>query len=145
MLISRKSSGHQRAVDLTPMIDVVFLLIIFFMLTSHLGDLRRTEIDLPHEPGEEQRSQQEAAMIVDIDVDGSYFVESVRVDLNEVQRLALAGLESESSSENFDVLIRPDRFAPAVHLDQLLNRLAKVGVTRWKMGTYGLDDSGAGS
>jgi biopolymer transport protein ExbD len=142
MLTSRRSSGHQRAVDLTPMIDVVFLLIIFFMLTSHLGDLRRTEIDLPHEPGEDQRDEQDAAMIIDIDANGHYFVESIQVDLNEVQRLALAGIEMGSDSQEFDVLIRPDRYVAAVYLDRLLHRLTQVGVSKWKMGTYGINDEG---
>ncbi len=144
MIGSRRSTGHQRAVDLTPMIDVVFLLIIFFMLTSHLGDLRRTEIDLPREPGQEQRDEQDAAMIIDIDADGAYLVESIRVDLNEVQRLALAGIENAAVFEEFDVLIRPDRNVSAVHLDRLLNRLTQVGVSKWKMGTYGVE-SGGGS
>ena len=139
---TKKSTGHQRVVNLTPMIDVVFLLIIFFMLTSHLGDLRRTEIDLPREPGEEQRDQQDAAMIIDIDSTGAYFVESTLVDLNEVQRLALAGLDNEDDKSSFDVLIRADRFLSAAQLDQLLNRLSEVGVTKWKMGTYGVDQGG---
>ncbi len=117
------------------MIDVVFQLIIFFMLTSHLGDLRRTEIDLPRQPGQEQKDGQDAAMIIDIDQSGNYFVESVMVDLNEIYRVAAAGIAKEDVSSSFDVLIRPDRFAPAEYLDRLLNKLAGVGVSHWKLGT----------
>lgn len=123
-------------VDLTPMIDVVFQLIIFFMLTSQLGDLRRTEIDLPREKGTEQREDRQAAMIVDIGLGGVYYVESRATTLNEIHRLAVSGLNSSGSGEVFDVLIRPDQNAPAAYLDRLLSSLTDAGVTRWKMGTY---------
>jgi biopolymer transport protein ExbD len=39
-------------VDITPMIDVVFLLIIFFMTTAQYALLTRTELNLPKEKGE---------------------------------------------------------------------------------------------
>ena len=35
------------AVDITPMIDVVFLLIIFFMTTAQFAQLTKAEVDLP--------------------------------------------------------------------------------------------------
>jgi len=144
MISSRKQTGHHLVVDLTPMIDVVFQLIIFFMLTSHLGQLRRTEVDLPRQPGQEQVSGEDAAMIIDIGPKGVYFVESIQVDLNEIHRLANAGINKETDSADFDVLIRPDRNAPAEYLDRLLNKLAGVGVTKWKLGTVAPDGSGGG-
>lgn len=131
-----RESGHHKSVDLTPMIDVVFQLIIFFMLTSHLGDLRRTEIDLPREEGTEQREDRQAAMVIDIGFNGDYYVESRVTALSEIHRLAVSGLATEGRGQVFDVLIRPDRNAPAVYLDRLLTSLTEAGVTRWKMGTY---------
>lgn len=126
------------------MIDVVFQLIIFFMLTSHLGNLRRTEVDLPRQPGKEQSAEQEAAMIVDIGPGGRFFVESIEVDLNEIHRLARAGLGEAQGGAPFDVLIRPDRNTAAVYLDQLLLKLSQVGVTRWKLGTLAPGNGGNG-
>ena len=141
---SRKQAGHQLIVDLTPMIDVVFLLIIFFMVTSHIGDLQRTEVDLPRQEGQEEVGTQEPGMIIDIGPGGEYMVGSIAVDLNEIFRLASAGIAIEADAANFDVLIRPDRNAPAEHLDRLLNKLAGVGVSRWKLGTLTPDGSGGG-
>ncbi|MCH8037092.1 MAG: biopolymer transporter ExbD, partial [Proteobacteria bacterium] len=39
---------------MTPMIDVVFQLMIFFMYTAQFAQVTRTAIDLPDEAGEEQ-------------------------------------------------------------------------------------------
>jgi len=123
------------SVDLTPMIDVVFQLIIFFMFTSQFGEIRRSEIDLPREQGEEEPIPQQPAMIIDLTADGQYLFESKPMSLLEIERIAASGLASASDASPFDVLIRPDRNAPAVHLDRLLLRLSNVGVQRWKLAT----------
>ncbi len=123
------------AVDLTPMIDVVLQLIIFFMLTSSFGDMRRTEIDLPREPGEASVARREPALIIDITGDGRTLVDSREVSIVELERLARTGQSAARENEPFDVLIRPDRNAPARELDRVLARLAATGLDRWKLGT----------
>tara|TARA_R110002073_G_scaffold239285_1_gene400615 strand:+ start:124295 stop:124690 length:396 start_codon:yes stop_codon:yes gene_type:complete len=123
------------SVDLTSMIDVVFQLIIFFMFTSQFSELRRTEIDLPRQPGEEISVRLEPSMIVDLTHDGQYLVESKNVDLNVIEQLARAGVSSQNEADPFDVLIRPDRNASVIYLDRLLLRLSETGVQRWKLAT----------
>lgn len=129
------TSRHMIDVDLTSMIDVVFQLIIFFMFTSQFGELRRTEIDLPRQPGDDTVVQHEPAMIIDLTNDGTYLVESIETSLIEIERLARAGVVGQDASDPFDVLIRPDRNAPAIYLDRLLMRLSNTGVQRWKLAT----------
>ncbi len=133
---------HMIDVDLTAMIDVVFQLIIFFMFTSHFGELRRTEIDLPREQGDGERTRRQPAMIIDLTGDGRYLVGSRETSLLEIERLAAQGSAASAPDDPFDVLIRPDRHAPAAHLDRLLLRLSTTGVRRWKLATT---DEGGGS
>ncbi|MEM9374063.1 MAG: biopolymer transporter ExbD [Planctomycetota bacterium] len=135
MSAARSSSRHMLSVDLTPMIDVVLQLIIFFMLTSRFGDLRRTEIDLPKQAGEQTQARREPGLIVDLTGDGRVFVDSRAVSLVELERLTRVGLDAAGETEPFDVLIRPDRNAPARQLDRVLSKLAAVGVRSWKLGT----------
>ena len=135
------TSGHMLNVDLTPMIDVVFQLIIFFMFTSQFGELRRTDIDLPKEQGEEETEKQQASMIIDLTLDGQYLFESKPMSLIEIERIAATGVANQPEGEPFDVLVRPDRNALAVHLDRLLMRLSGVGVRRCKLAT--VDQEGA--
>tara|TARA_R110002072_G_scaffold42064_20_gene118702 strand:+ start:134845 stop:135243 length:399 start_codon:yes stop_codon:yes gene_type:complete len=129
-------------VDLTSMIDVVFQLIIFFMFTSQFGEMMRTEIDLPIEPGDEDVAPKEPAMIIDLTNEGKYLIGSTETSLLEIERLASAGLAIHNDAHPFDVLIRPDRNAPAIYLDRLLLRLANTGVEQWKLATV---DNGGGS
>lgn len=136
------TSRHMLSVDLTPMIDVVFQLIIFFMFTSQFGELRRTKVDLPREQGDEEAARDRPSMIIDLTGEGQYLFESTPTSLLEIERLARQGIAAQGEAGGFDVLIRPDRTAPAVHLDRLLMRLANVGVKRWKIATV---DDGGGS
>lgn len=46
--ISLKSRyAHKNAIDLTPLIDLVFLLVVFFMVSSEIGKQGAIKIDLP--------------------------------------------------------------------------------------------------
>ncbi len=62
--MSRLASRHTEPVDanLTPMIDVVFLLIVFFVLVSQIVEVENVDLDLPRPeaaaselPGEQSR------------------------------------------------------------------------------------------
>ncbi|MCC5822669.1 MAG: biopolymer transporter ExbD [Phycisphaerales bacterium] len=142
MIGSGASSRHMLGVDLTPMIDVVLQLIIFFMLTSSFGDMRRTPVDLPREAGESAAARGEPALIVDLDAQGRLLVDSREISLVELERIARAGVSGAAQPTDFDVLIRPDRMATARDLDLLLERLARTGVTRWKLATTEPDGPG---
>jgi biopolymer transport protein ExbD len=61
--------------DLTPMIDVVLLLIIFFMFTTHFTRMQLLPMDLPRQPGEDAAASATGAgpdsLVIDIDRDGT--------------------------------------------------------------------------
>ena len=81
-------------------------------------------------------------MIIDLTGDVRTLVDSREVSLVELERLARTGLALATESEPFDVLIRPDRDAPARELDRVLARLAGIGVRTWRMGTVEPDGGG---
>jgi len=66
-MISTRHRRHEltdnRSIDMTPMIDVVFQLILFFMLTSALVRPNQIELDLP-ESSTGTKAQEEQKLIV---------------------------------------------------------------------------------
>ncbi|WP_197469864.1 biopolymer transporter ExbD, partial [Oleiphilus sp. HI0117] len=48
----KRQSGEEVSVDLTPLIDVVFLLLIFFMVSTTFTKESHLEIDLPQSSAE---------------------------------------------------------------------------------------------
>ncbi len=60
-------------ITLTPMIDVVFLLLIFFMVTTTFSQQSELKINLPEAKGVEAESK-EKMIVLTINADGLYFI-----------------------------------------------------------------------
>ena len=120
--------------DLTPMIDVIFLLIIFFMLSSQFASTEALQVDLPREPGMETASTEaEAKLLIDVDRDGEYSVMGEPVTLEAVARMAAPRPTAEGSMVRSAVVVRADRNCSASALNRLADSLAGSGVERWSI------------
>jgi biopolymer transport protein ExbD len=74
---------ERKALDLTPMLDVVFLLIIFFMLTSAFAKPMLL-LDLPEATSGE--ISHERQVLVSLNLDGAIFLNGVEVDVITLNR-----------------------------------------------------------
>jgi len=143
MLHARRRANRFRAFDLTPMIDVVFQLIIFFMFTSQFGQVSRTNVDLPREPGEEQQDTR-PSLVVDITQEGAYMVDARPLAFDRLIAVVEREIARHDSPASVTLLIRPDRNATAGALNRLADELARLGVRRWSIGTRTAPGGGGG-
>lgn len=127
---------------MTPMVDVVLLLIIFFMYTSQFSQLSRTELELPEQRGERDASEDSAALIVDLTATGAMIVAGEPVTQEKLERFVDIEATRLGGVALVDVMIRADRGATAVALDRVTSRLKAAGVVRWKLAT---SDTGGGA
>ena len=67
-----KKSRESAKLDLTPLIDVVFLLIIFFMVTTPFNNFGSVQIDLPSSTI--QQTDKTKSIEIIIDKDGNYHI-----------------------------------------------------------------------
>ncbi len=77
-------------INLTPLIDVVFLLLIFFMVSTTFKDEARLRVNLPQAQGENVPSQEPSMIRLVIDRAGRFFVNDQR--LTDAQPAALANV-----------------------------------------------------
>ena len=75
------------ALEVTPMIDVVFLLIIFFMTTAQFARLTRADVDLPLEKGEQRHIPEEEGIVINITQSGRIIVSTETVTLERLEEL----------------------------------------------------------
>lgn len=129
----RDNLVEEAAFDLTPMIDVVMLLIVFFMLTAQFAASMRTPLDLPRQSGE-NTPQSEHSLVIELTREGEYRIESKSVDVDRIIQIVAADLRRSAS---LDVVIRADRQAKAIHLNRLARELTKAGVRSWSIATTG--------
>ena len=86
----RKFRRESPAIDLTPLIDVVFMLLIFFMVSTTFKDQSMIRIDLPKASQQKQEENKEKPIELTIDVQGNYFVNDKRVVNTQIDTLKRA-------------------------------------------------------
>ncbi|MFO0832808.1 MAG: biopolymer transporter ExbD [Phycisphaerales bacterium] len=124
--------------DLTPMIDVILLLIVFFTMTSQFSKSNRSAMDLPREKGEPAAAHAPNSMVIDVSRDGAISVEGTRYDVQWLaQALARAAKASPSGASGVDVTVRADRQCRTGSLDGVLAALKVAGISRWKLAASG--------
>ncbi|MCB9839152.1 MAG: biopolymer transporter ExbD [Phycisphaeraceae bacterium] len=137
MRIAPDHSGERiMDVDLTPMIDVVFLLIIFFMATAQFARLTKADIELPREQGETQRAEEASGVVINISPAGELIVDGDSYSLDRVVAMVKVELKRAGGAPGaLDLLIRADKDAPASVVNTLADRLVEAGVRSWRLGT----------
>ena len=121
--------------NMTPMIDVVFLLIIFFLVSSHLAQQEvQTEMDLPtarsgNRPGEDPMRRIVVNVLPEEHPEGRIQVGGRRLRAEELSELI--GFESRRYDEPLEVRIRSDRRVPYRVIEPIMIACARAGV--WKV------------
>jgi len=78
----RRKRNHQH-INLTPLVDVVFLLLLFFMLTSHFVAAPTIKIALPESKTSEPEVKEE--VIITVAKDGALFLDKDPIMLTGLQ------------------------------------------------------------
>src|SRR5262245_45497819 len=121
--------------DLTPMIDVVLLLIIFFTLTSQFAKTQLEALDLPKEKGVKAEGSEKSTIVIELRADGRISVLGMPTDAQSVATMVKGEVQRLGSS--LDLVVRAERACPSAHLNRLADALAAVGVRNWKLATAG--------
>lgn len=120
--------GRNRTVNFngTPLIDVVFLLIIFFLVSSHLAQQEtQLELALPAAASSEEPDVAPAARVtINVRADGQILLGGNQVAIEEVPRRL--EFERRETSTELEVHIRADRQLPYRQIEPLLLACAKA-------------------
>ena len=121
---------------ITPLIDVVFLLIIFFLVASHFIRNERVEaVQLPETRNRPESTEESAhRLVVTITADQTLHVSGKAVPLAEVETLIAAGQADAKGPRRgtFEVQIRCDRTVPFRVVEPLLLACARNRVSSVK-------------
>ncbi len=119
------------------MIDVVFLLIIFFMTTAQVAQLTRTEIDLPLERGDQRTTPDEAGLVINISASGEIIVASRVIGLAELEGIVRSEIRKDPQrpADQLKLLLRADRTVAALYLNRVVRLLESLGVGAARLAT----------
>src|SRR6056297_1423443 len=117
-------------VDLTPLIDVVFLLLIFFMVSTTFIRETQLKIDLPEASGELQEIEKNVIEIT-VDQRGDYAVNHRLLVNNEIDTLLRALREAVAARDpSARVIITADANASHQNVVRAMDAAGRVGLSR---------------
>ncbi len=128
-MLSEVRELPQVQIDMTPMIDMVFNLIIFFMLVNQMVQVERAELQLPlADQAKEEKMADQKELILNVHKDGRVEVSGRFMNWVELARLLFE--ESKGSRDSQDnssrsVLIRGDIDAPYKVIQKVMVECAK--------------------
>jgi len=119
--------------DMTPMIDVVFQLMIFFLVATKLDEAEREfPVALPTASEAKPFTAKPSELFINIDRNGRYFIQG--------QFLSIEGLEnllrqSAANNPTQTVRIRADQESQTKYLVAAINATVKAGIRDYRIDT----------
>jgi len=138
MKFKSSTEDDELQINLTPLIDIVFLLLIFFMVSTTFTKESQLKIRLPEAKGEEAVPQNVPQLVIEISALGVYAVkgpndEAARQVLNTsseaLQRVIRKAAENQDK-EKLVVIVRADKQTPHEAVIRALSVAGQLGLTR---------------
>jgi len=127
----RRSKEEDPHIELTPMVDVVFLLLIFFMISTTFVETPGIEVNLP-ESSARQLEKEPDEIKVYVAKDGDIFFGEQKVTFDQFKD-RLAERSAELKEKNF--LLLADREARHGRVVQIMDAARAAGITRLAIAT----------
>ncbi len=129
-----RAESDRLEVNLTPLIDVVFLLLIFFMVTTTFNQQAELRVDLPEASSKEQSIDVEPIEIT-IDKSGVYYINGVGLANNEAKTLMQSLQKIANEDMERGVIISADAATPHQAVITAMDTVARLGISKVSIAT----------
>lgn len=120
------------SINLTPLIDVVFLLLIFFMVSTSFSELTQLVVDLPEAEG--ALASADTAVLLVVDVAGNMTLDGEPVP-NDARGLSAAMGQRLSGNTDIPVTLSADAMTPHQYVVTAMDVVAQLNITRLSIAT----------
>lgn len=135
----RPNRREEIDLNLTPLIDVVFLLLIFFMVSTTFEKTSKLKIDLP-EASAQAIQQPKQKIVLGIDVKGRYYINDRQLVNTQSKTLKMALIKIAGDDKDMPIVLRADAKTPHQSVVTAMDAAAQAGLTRLSIST--LETSG---
>lgn len=130
--------GHRKEqsveVNLTPLIDVVFLLLIFFMVSTTFDRHAKLKVQLPEAAAKIQQ-QAKDPVVLSIDAAGKYYINDRQVVNTQLDTLKQALLKTVADRQDVTLLLRADGRTPHQAVVRAMDAASQLGLTKLSIAT----------
>ena len=127
----RTSSQKEVRIELTPLIDIIFQLVLFFMVSTTFEQSPVIDIELP-EASTDQMVSQDVSMEIWIDEDGAIFVDQKKSLPDEMERQVREKLRE---NPNMLIIVNADQTVEHRSVVEVIDQLQEFGVQQLSIGT----------
>lgn len=130
----RRQKNSEVSVNLTPLIDVVFLLLIFFMVSTTFTKETHLSLDLPEATGEEQEIKVKQIEII-IDVSGQYVINGKSLVSSKLETIIVALKKVSEGNIEMPLVITADANTPHQSVITAMDAAGQLGFSRLSLST----------
>jgi len=130
----RRERDGAPEVNLTPLIDVVFMLLIFFMVSTTFERESEIAIELP-EASSEERQEAPRRVEITIDAAGNYYVNGQALVNTQIATLKQALSGAAGDDETPRILLSADRKTPHESVITAMDAARQLGFVRLTFAT----------
>lgn len=126
MRIQLPSRAEEPQIELIPLIDVILVLLIFFVITTTFDSHSAMQLELPHASQQPDTSQTHRLSVL-INASGHYFInnqETIRTDIDTLKR-SIAQIAGDDRTQ--PVLLRADARTPYQAVITAQDALTQLG------------------
>ncbi len=135
MQFRSKTDGQDADVNLTPLIDVVFLLLIFFMVSTTFDTTSQLKINLPKADSQQIKNSKNKIEIT-INAKGDFYLNGRQVASRSAAALR-ASIQRQIShgDKSIQVMVQSDALTPVQALVTALDVVSRLGLTNLSIAT----------
>ncbi|HET6593344.1 MAG TPA: biopolymer transporter ExbD [Xanthomonadales bacterium] len=126
---------EEPSVDLTSLIDVVFLLLIFFMVSTTFERQALLKVDLPEASEVDDRTDLPESLELVIDSEGRMYLNDMRLVDSTEQTLRAAIQEAVGDERSLPLILRADRLTAHHHVVTAMDVAAQLGFQNLSIAT----------
>ena len=120
--------------NLTPLIDVVFLLLIFFMVSTTFEQQSKLKVDLP-EASSQAVKQSKDSVVIGIDAQGRFFINDRQLVNTQFKTLKMALMKTVGDKKDVPLVLKADAKTPNQSVVMAMDAAAQLGLTRLSIAT----------
>ena len=129
MRLSKRSGSRLLRMNMTPMIDIVFLLLIFFMTVTQASRIKEEQLELPQQEG--SRDKETSSLTINIRQDGQLVMLGRALQLDRLLTLVneeLARVDNDPRRINIE--LRVDQRGESRAANQVAKSLEQLNIKR---------------
>ncbi len=131
----RKSQEQDVEVNLTSLIDVVFLLLIFFMISTTFERQAALKIDLPEASAVADSSEQPERLEFVLDPEGRIYLNDSQLVDSRPATIRAALEQTAGEARDLAVVVRADAQTPHHYVVTVMDVTGQLGFTRLSIAT----------